>query len=1146
LPRNGFIVRGQGVPIFGVASAKDFKLYRVEYGVGRKPKEWHVIKVSTSPEPSDPWAEGRVKWDPNRGAHGNLATWDTGLTSYEHQPNPSRNLGGTCTLRLVVEDKSGKTAEASVVVQVGRAVTRGSGGIGESPDGKVFLEVKRHSTARALMVVGIQAVDAQNNPALIEIKAPKDLIKLGGTYEFRPPGTKFMRPAEIRIAYDPKELKVGGVGIPPDKLGVYAYEPVRELWQRVDGSKANPAAKLVAAPVDKITPYIAYYALMADLTAPPPPTLKAAEPATERSTVDLSGTAEPYAKVEILGGGAGKAADRADAEGEFRIVGVALEEGENRLAARTIDGAGNTSELSAPVSVVRGYHPPKSVKRVEILGKPRAERGGMLLVKLSGEDSDPKANTARARLVSESDPKGIELELVETGPQTGVYVRTFSVGTASDGEKGVIKAVRHGEKVTAAWADDAGTSAQIVYADTVAPPAPGIDCATHPSLCQDTFEGAKDPLGQWENIDREYGAALSMGAEGENGYLKLAKPQSSGHLGASASRTAYSAAEFPLLAFDYLVRPDVTMDVEVRRGGGWELILFNDPKDESPKLFGRPTFARFRDVRSDGKWHRAELDLGAAIAAADPGDEDRTVEEVRFINWDMRGAGRLEFGRTGGKGASFLIDNFRILGYGGPDADFEWSTKDDNGVAGYSWLLDREPNTPAPKEVKGQETRASFKGLAEGRWYFHVRAQDKPGNWGPTNHYMIFVDTKPPAASVVEAAEAGAGPRNWDEPVRITIDDSGGSGLDPGSVRLRVSGVELGIGSPALAYDANTGVLTFDPAKAKPAPWLFSDGAKVQVELAAAADHAGHKIAEPLVHSYRVRSPLKVTPPEPDGKNGWYVTAPRTEMRAPEGSQVLYQWAVTAKQDEFFRRGASVNALTVTVIDKAGKKQVYWFPVRLDKTVPAVKSRPIARPDGEPLIALEHDDYALEPGGLRRECFESPDLAGEPFHTEGGSDPGDPRLPASVIRRARSVRWSGRLLPPTSGVYEITLNARSGRAELALDGDVVLESRGRPSSKRLLLKDAARPVELCWYGREPGAEPQIWLSWQPPGMKQGRVPRDAMLAVRPLAKIYYRWDGGEELEYTGPLAPPAGAKTLHYRAVDEAGNEGTPGSLALD
>ncbi len=131
MPYNNSLVRAN-VPVFGVADAKDFKLYRLEFGEGPDPKEWHVITVSPPPRPSDPWAAGKVKWDPSRGTQGNLGDCHTGLTSYRYFDR-YENLNGVYALRLVVEDKAGRSTEARAVVNVARAITKPGAGVAVMP-----------------------------------------------------------------------------------------------------------------------------------------------------------------------------------------------------------------------------------------------------------------------------------------------------------------------------------------------------------------------------------------------------------------------------------------------------------------------------------------------------------------------------------------------------------------------------------------------------------------------------------------------------------------------------------------------------------------------------------------------------------------------------------------------------------------------------------------------------------------------------------------------------------------------------------------------------------------------------------------------------------------------------------------------------
>ena len=101
-PYDNSLLRAN-VPIFGIADAKEFASYRLEFGEGENPEEWILIKESRQPQPNDPWAEGRVKWNKNWGAEdGNLGLWRTGLTEYGYGQAQKHDLLGSYTLRLTV------------------------------------------------------------------------------------------------------------------------------------------------------------------------------------------------------------------------------------------------------------------------------------------------------------------------------------------------------------------------------------------------------------------------------------------------------------------------------------------------------------------------------------------------------------------------------------------------------------------------------------------------------------------------------------------------------------------------------------------------------------------------------------------------------------------------------------------------------------------------------------------------------------------------------------------------------------------------------------------------------------------------------------------------------------------------------------
>jgi len=1167
MPFNYAVIRGD-IPVFGVAAGTDFMLYRVEYGVGRSPKKWQLIHTSVEPQPSDPWAMGKAKWTVGRGGpQGNLATWRTGLSSYEYA-DQTEGLNGVHTLRLVVQGKRGNTAEARVIVDVGRVIMKDSGWMEatswlvESCDRRAFVHVDAESIPQAWVVISIQPIDPVDNSPIIELKPPKGLIPVGKTYEFRPPGWKFLRPIRLRMRYNRedvlrKEANGKARELPESKLGIYAYMPVDEVWARLPGCKVRPGE--ISVEFKEITRYVAFYAIMADITPPDPPAFDPAVTSTETHMVTVSGKAEPSAVVEIYR----EASDSADekepisavqvnAEGAFTIPAFELKLGENIIAGRAVDGAGHASQPSQPVKIVRESHPPKSVKQLRVLGKAKAERGDKLSVKLVGEDSDAGANTTYAKILSESDKTGFELELTETGPATGVYVATFSVGEESDPGNNVIAALKHGEKITVTAVRDERRRAAVEYVDTVLPKAPEIDCPTHPSACQDTFEETSNPLGEWANVGDEYGAELSRETVDGNTYLKLTKQQHRSHLGAG-NKIPYDVSEFPWISFDCLINPEVTMDVQIRRPTGVLLIPLNNDKGE--KMYrGRDVIkpdAPFLGIVSDGKWHHAEIDLVSVIHPR-YWFENMKVDEIQFINWDLVSYRRWDLGHTGAPGSYYCIDNFRILGYGGSEATFSWSSQDDDGIAGYSYVLDQKADTIPPEKITGTETTKTYAGLADGRWYFHVRARDRVGNWSTANHYMIFVDTTPPTAEFLN--EAPEGKMDWAEPILIKIDDGDVWSVNPYSIRLEVNGQDYDVSSKMMSYDREANLLEFDFSKAQP-QMLLADGEKVHAELGTAADCAGHLIEKPVSLSYVVRSPLKVTPAAPDGSNGWYVTPPQIEMGVTGDPWVAYEWAIPPAQDDLFRKGNSINVLRVAVTDKHGNRQQCSKPFKLDTTVPKVKAifRGAEGTEKKPTIVLEHDDYALapNPGGLNCRLYETSDFSGNPALSLEKADLRLGGVPPDVIRKSRSIRWSGRWLPPEPGTYKVFLKAGDKqRVRVAINGDTILDSLNAKKDQQevsadVLLKKVMNPVEILWNAEDEVARPVVGLSWQTETVPRRELNSNELFALRNLAKVLYQWDDGEETEYTAPLVAPAGKHILQYYAIDEAGHESEKKKLEL-
>ncbi|MDZ4655219.1 MAG: cell wall-binding repeat-containing protein, partial [Coriobacteriia bacterium] len=81
--------------------------------------------------------------------------------------------------------------------------------------------------------------------------------------------------------------------------------------------------------------------------------------------------------------------------------------------------------------------------------------------------------------------------------------------------------------------------------------------------------------------------------------------------------------------------------------------------------------------------------------------------------------------------------------YDDPDPAFSFSASDPSGITGYSYTLDALAVTTPDQVVDGAGPGVSYTGIADGEWYFHVRAVDGAGNWGAASHYRVRIDTSP-------------------------------------------------------------------------------------------------------------------------------------------------------------------------------------------------------------------------------------------------------------------------------------------------------------------------------------------------------------------------------------------------------------------
>jgi len=918
--------------------------------------------------------------------------------------------------------------------------------------------------------------------------------------------------------------------------------PVEERWKHIP-AELRRANRQLLAQIEGVTKYLAYFAILADTAPPYPPKLDAIPEVTEKRRIRVSGVVEPDATVVVTCGKQPAASSRGDSEGRFTTGPLPLEPGANAFEVHAVDPAGNRSVKTVGFRVTRVSRAPRSVKSVKILGPMPLVAGSSFLVRLEGEDADPTSpNRTVARVKSsKTDPKGFDLELVETAANSGVYVGMARIEAETDTAQPAIGALIHGERVTVSAAADAEQTDSRKYADVVPPSAPAITNPAKEAAFEDTFEAVGgNRLGDWQGLDDEHGAALSIEQEKGNSFLRLTQQRHRSHLGAVARTRQFDWTRYPVLSFDYRFPPAVEQDMMMRLSDQppWWGLALNDRKPYYPVV------GRFHGIRADGKWHRAEINLREAVLAIPRSSSvSKAVQELCFVNWDTPAPLRQDFGSRAGKGAYYDIDNFRALRINtAGETAFSWTSQDANGIAGYRYVLDRNANTTPPADEPAQETSTSFKGLADGHWYFHVRAVDNTGNWGPANHSMVIVDTSPPTATFVSPARE---PVDFGTPIRLKVDDHDGSGVNPSSVGLKVDGFEYwmdGAEGSAFSWDPPTGILTFEPLKVKPRALIFADGQRVEVELISLEDNAGYPARTLPRLRYTVRSSLKMVPPDPDGKNGWYVTAPQLSYSAPEGREARYSWAIPSAQDEYFRLGNSINEFRIAEWPEKRKslKPIREFVkrVRLDRTRPVVRA--VRDPDGK--VSLLHNDYVVEPGGFEITLFGDADLQ-EPI-TSGRIALERPwqwryRKLRSASSKARSLRIEGLYSTPTPGPKELVVSDVPEGTHVAIWVNDEKVSDGLHVKKK--------PVSGSFYGvmgflrvtitcRHPNRSVRLpRVSDKTEKHTSQHIPTEFIYKRKPCASIEYRLGEGEWHAYEGPFDLPQGRK-LVVRATDSAGN----------
>ena len=80
--------------------------------------------------------------------------------------------------------------------------------------------------------------------------------------------------------------------------------------------------------------------------------------------------------------------------------------------------------------------------------------------------------------------------------------------------------------------------------------------------------------------------------------------------------------------------------------------------------------------------------------------------------------------------------------YKNNDLSLGWNKEE--GVTDFSYSIDHDFHRIPDDISEGDLTSVSYTDLKDGVWYFHIKAK-KGGGWGGISHYLVQIDTTPPA-----------------------------------------------------------------------------------------------------------------------------------------------------------------------------------------------------------------------------------------------------------------------------------------------------------------------------------------------------------------------------------------------------------------
>lgn len=256
-----------------------------------------------------------------------------------------------------------------------------------------------------------------------------------------------------------------------------------------------------------------------------------------------------------------------------------------------------------------------------------------------------------------------------------------------------------------------------------------VTSRTHPAHWQETFEVEPECL---LRAEPDGSATVAVGPDQRDiGQAVWITPAAGGQpfLGWLTLPAEGATYRFGMLRFDYRIPPGAQVDLLVtaldrQANPHLRAVRMTDTATDVKRIGEVP------NVVADGQWHSAVIDIDTMLKA----DQFPIPRRISAVGLGDLGPAATPAGLAVG------LDNLALLRE--PPSKvvrLQWTALDITGVQGYSYLFDQNSDTVPPDAVQTTETGYDHQDAPPGTSWFHIRALDGAGNWGPTTHFAVMI-----------------------------------------------------------------------------------------------------------------------------------------------------------------------------------------------------------------------------------------------------------------------------------------------------------------------------------------------------------------------------------------------------------------------